>query len=68
MKGPTWSNRLRRSMTEQANARRQEIIAEGIETTDQHETMRASQVTHGQGYLFSRPLTASALGAYLNSR
>jgi len=57
-----------RSMTEQANARRQEIIAEGIETTDQHETMRASQVTHGQGYLFSRPLTASALGAYLNTR
>lgn len=55
-----------RDMTAQAKARRQAIIAEGIETDTQHETMRASQVTHGQGYLFSRPLTASALKTYLN--
>ena len=56
-----------RSMAAQANARQQDIVAEGIETPAQQETMRASQVTHGQGYLFSRPLTASTLHAYLNA-
>jgi EAL domain-containing protein (putative c-di-GMP-specific phosphodiesterase class I) len=57
-----------RSMVAQASARQQEIVAEGIETRAQQETMRESQVTHGQGYLFSRPLTARTLRAYLNAR
>jgi EAL domain-containing protein (putative c-di-GMP-specific phosphodiesterase class I) len=56
-----------REMVAKARARGQAVIAEGIETTVQQETMRASQVTHGQGYLFSRPLTASALRGYLTA-
>jgi EAL domain-containing protein (putative c-di-GMP-specific phosphodiesterase class I) len=57
-----------RDVAAQASTRQQAVIAEGIETTAQQETMRASQVTHGQGYLFSRPLSASALRSYLNAR
>ncbi len=63
---PTARNFIR-DMAAQASARHQAVIAEGIETSAQQETMRASQVTHGQGYLFSRPLAASALKTYLNA-
>ncbi len=54
-----------RSMTARANARGLDSIAEGIETPPQLATMRAAGVTHGQGYLFSHPLPASALGTLL---
>lgn|GEM_PF-4150680 len=55
------------AMTAQANAARQDIVAEGIETQAQHDTMLASGVTHGQGFLFSRPLPAGGLSAYLGT-
>jgi len=37
------------------------VVAEGIETTEAKNLMRALGVTHGQGYLFARPLPANAL-------
>jgi EAL domain-containing protein (putative c-di-GMP-specific phosphodiesterase class I) len=54
-----------RVMASRATARGLESIAEGIETPAQLTAMRAAGVTHGQGYLFSRPLPASALGTLL---
>jgi EAL domain-containing protein (putative c-di-GMP-specific phosphodiesterase class I) len=54
-----------RVMAARATARGLDSIAEGIETQAQLTAMRAAGVTHGQGYLFSRPLPASGLGTLL---
>ena len=54
-----------RDMVAQATANGQDIIAEGIETTELRDNLRARGVTHGQGFLFSRPLPADGLQAYL---
>lgn len=54
-----------RDMVANATAKGQDIIAEGIETTALRDDLRARGVTHGQGYLFSHPLPAAALQAYL---
>ncbi len=54
-----------RDMVAHAIANGQDIIAEGIETPELRDSLRARGVTHGQGYLFSRPLPASGLQAYL---
>jgi EAL domain-containing protein (putative c-di-GMP-specific phosphodiesterase class I) len=53
------------AMASQAAAIRRDVVAEGIETTTQRDEMRASGATHGQGFLFSRPLAAAQLSAYL---
>jgi EAL domain-containing protein (putative c-di-GMP-specific phosphodiesterase class I) len=37
-----------------------EVVAEGIETIAQWEYLTAEHVDAGQGYLFSRPLSAEA--------
>ncbi len=55
-----------RAMAARAAARSLDSIAEGIETPTQLTTMRAAGVTHGQGYLFSHPMPASALGTLLH--
>ncbi len=39
----------------------QSVVAEGIETADVLDRVRALGVTHGQGFLFAAPLTAPAL-------
>lgn len=54
-----------RAMAARAAARGLESIAEGIETPAQLTAMRNAGVTHGQGFLFSHPLPASALGTVL---
>ena len=54
-----------RAMVAQATAKGQDIIAEGIETPDLRDSLRARGVTHGQGYLFSHPLPAAGLRQYL---
>lgn len=54
-----------RAMTARAAIRGLDSIAEGIETPIQLTTMRAAGVTHVQGYLFSHPMPASALGTLL---
>jgi EAL domain-containing protein (putative c-di-GMP-specific phosphodiesterase class I) len=54
-----------RTMVAIASANRQDVIAEGIETKQMHDEMRGYGVTHGQGYLFARPLSAAALRRFL---
>lgn len=44
-----------------------EVMAEGIETTAQLELLRAMDVDCGQGWLFSRPLPESEVGAFFVS-
>jgi diguanylate cyclase (GGDEF)-like protein len=40
------------------------VVAEGIETRAQAESLKAAGCRIGQGYLFSRPLAAAEFGAY----
>ncbi|HKY75968.1 MAG TPA: bifunctional diguanylate cyclase/phosphodiesterase, partial [Acidimicrobiia bacterium] len=40
-------------------------VAEGVETPEQLEELRRLGCTHGQGYLFSRPVEAAEFGALL---
>jgi EAL domain-containing protein (putative c-di-GMP-specific phosphodiesterase class I) len=42
------------------------IIAEGIETNPTNTLMKSLGATHGQGYLFARPLPAGALRPWLS--
>jgi len=54
-----------RAMVANATANQQDIIAEGIETSSLRDDMRRRGITHGQGFLFSRPLPAAALQDFL---
>jgi EAL domain-containing protein (putative c-di-GMP-specific phosphodiesterase class I) len=56
-----------RDMVAQTAPNAQDTIAEGIETHTTLESMRALDVTHGQGYLFSRPLRAAAVLEFMRS-
>jgi EAL domain-containing protein (putative c-di-GMP-specific phosphodiesterase class I) len=47
---------------------RLDVIAEGVETAEQAETLRQAGVQYGQGYRFSRPLSAPDLIAYHGCR
>ncbi len=38
-----------------------EVVAEGVETPKHHSQLKALRCESGQGYLFSRPLTATAM-------
>jgi EAL domain-containing protein (putative c-di-GMP-specific phosphodiesterase class I) len=42
-----------------------EVVAEGVETREQAETLRALRCRRGQGFLFSRPIPADEAGALL---
>jgi diguanylate cyclase (GGDEF)-like protein len=44
------------------------VVAEGIETTEQRDELERSGCHVGQGYLFSRPLPAQELIAWLDQR
>jgi diguanylate cyclase (GGDEF)-like protein len=44
-----------------ARAYNLDVIAEGVETRDQHERVMAAGCLKAQGFLFSRPLTAEAV-------
>jgi len=41
-----------------------EVVAEGVETREQLDTLLAAGVTRVQGFYFSRPLPAAELVAY----
>ncbi len=49
------------TMVELGRALGLETVAEGIEDRGQLESLRREQCAHGQGYLFSRPISAEAL-------
>jgi EAL domain-containing protein (putative c-di-GMP-specific phosphodiesterase class I) len=55
-----------RAMAAEAASYEMDSIAEGIETPAQLAAVREAGVTHGQGYLFSHPMPACALGNALN--
>jgi len=61
----TTDQEFARVMVAQAIINGQDIIAEGIETMEMRDDMRLLGATHGQGYLFSRPLPGAALQAFL---
>jgi diguanylate cyclase (GGDEF)-like protein len=46
---------------------RQSVIAEGVETPEQHAFLLAQHCDEGQGYYFSRPVVAAALAALLQT-
>ncbi|MDE2239668.1 MAG: EAL domain-containing protein [Rhodospirillales bacterium] len=54
-----------RGITRLAAGRLQDVVAEGIETTAQQARMLALGVTHGQGFLFAKPLAVEKLAAWL---
>ncbi|UCV27897.1 EAL domain-containing protein [Ferribacterium limneticum] len=43
------------------------VIAEGVETEDQHQLLRANGCDEVQGFLFSKPLTGAAAFAFLHA-
>ena len=50
-----------------AKALHMNIVAEGIETVDQYEQLRALGCDRGQGYYFARPMTAHAVSELLRT-
>ncbi|QKS29510.1 MAG: EAL domain-containing protein [Candidatus Accumulibacter similis] len=44
------------------------VVAEGVEDADQHAELDASGCHHGQGFLYSRPLTADDFARWLQAR
>ncbi len=44
------------------------VIAEGVETAEQLESLRGLVCEHGQGFLFSRPVTGDAAGDLLGAQ
>ncbi len=44
------------------------VIAEGIETAEQRERLRALRCEYGQGYLFAKPVPAEAAGSMISER
>lgn len=45
-----------------------QVIAEGVETDDQHDLLRSNDCDEVQGYLFSKPLNSAAAFAFLHAR
>ena len=43
-----------------ASKLKMDVVAEGIETADQRDRLKALQCNYGQGYLFSKPIPAEA--------
>ena len=57
-----------RAIVDLARSLRLDVVAEGIETDEDAEALRSIGCSTGQGYLFSRPLTADGLTAWLDER
>ena len=56
---------IARTILPMANNLRLDVIAEGVETAEQLASLRNLRCKYGQGYYFSRPLTADAAAALL---
>lgn len=57
-----------RTINTLANNLGMSVVAEGIETDDQLAQLKGMRCGYGQGYLFSRPLTAEAAGWFVQER
>ena len=44
-----------------------DIVAEGVETPEQHDWVRSRGIERFQGYLFAKPMTAEAFAQVLGS-
>jgi diguanylate cyclase (GGDEF)-like protein len=44
------------------------VVAEGVETEDQHDEVRAVGCEYSQGYFYGRPMPAAAISALLDSK
>jgi EAL domain-containing protein (putative c-di-GMP-specific phosphodiesterase class I) len=58
---------ITRGIVELANGLGMTTTAEGVETPEQLYVLRTYGCTHGQGYLFSRPLPAAEIAAMLKT-
>jgi diguanylate cyclase (GGDEF)-like protein/PAS domain S-box-containing protein len=56
---------IARTILPMANNLRLDVVAEGVETVQQVAMLRKLQCKYGQGYYFSRPLSADATAALL---
>ncbi|MBW8896735.1 MAG: EAL domain-containing protein [Massilia sp.] len=56
---------ITRAIIAMARSLRMEIVAEGIETQEQHDFLRAHGCDKSQGYLYGRPCPAAQLGQML---
>jgi EAL domain-containing protein (putative c-di-GMP-specific phosphodiesterase class I) len=54
-----------RTIVELARVMGMDVVAEGIETEEQYLLLRKLGCRFGQGFLFSRPVTASAISTML---
>jgi len=50
-----------RTIIELARAMGMDVVAEGIETTEQYRLLRGMGCRYGQGYLFAHPMSAEAV-------
>lgn len=55
-----------RTIIELARVLQMEVVAEGIETTEQYRLLRQMGCRYGQGFLFARPLAVDEVGKLLN--
>jgi EAL domain-containing protein (putative c-di-GMP-specific phosphodiesterase class I) len=56
---------IARSIVPMANNLRLDVVAEGVETIQQVTLLRKLECKYGQGYYFSRPLSAEGITALL---
>jgi EAL domain-containing protein (putative c-di-GMP-specific phosphodiesterase class I) len=56
-----------RTIIVMANSLALDIIAEGVETEEQHEILLAEGCTHYQGYMFGKPVPIDEFEQWLNN-
>ena len=57
-----------RAIVDLARSLKLDVVAEGVETTQDADVLRSIGCVTAQGYLFSRPLTADKLTVWLDAR
>jgi EAL domain-containing protein (putative c-di-GMP-specific phosphodiesterase class I) len=43
------------------------VVAEGVETTNQHQLLALAGCGSAQGYLFAKPMSAASVGTFVDS-